>query len=114
MTINGAEPFTPSSKVEKVKTMEYSLPNTDTVHISNKSAYHSYYVLPRSEGTKENSPNLIWHELNVRNTRGRSVSPDLECKVTSRPRNSSMPASSLLVKKSMTISEPDKIKPNYR
>ena len=110
---NGAETF--STKVEKVKTTEYSVPKSESVNISNKSAYHSYYVFPRKEGTNaENSPNLIWHELNVKNTRGRSVSPDLECKISSRPRDSSMPASSVLVKKSMTISEPEKIKPNYR
>lgn len=100
---------------KRVKTTEYSLPTSETVHISNKSAYHSYYVLPRSSGNADNSPNLVWHELNLRNTRGRSVSPpDLETRVKVS-RESSMPSSSLLVK-SMTISEPEdpgKIKPNY-
>ena len=28
-----------------------------------KSAYHSFYVYPRSQGNKSNSPNLLWHEL---------------------------------------------------
>ena len=111
--INGVEQ--PSMVQKRVKTTEYSLPTSETVHISNKSAYHSYYVLPRSSGNADNSPNLVWHELNLRNTRGRSVSPpDLETRVKVS-RESSMPSSSLLVK-SMTISEPEdpgKIKPNY-
>ena len=108
--INGLEQ---PKVVEKVKTTEYSLPTSETVHISNKSAYHSYYVFPRASGNAENSPNLVWHELNTRNTRGRSVSPpDLESRVKVT-RESSMPASSLLVK-SITISEPEpKTKPNY-
>ena len=108
--INGVEQ--PSMVSKKVKTTEHSLPTSETVHISNKSAYHSYYVFPRSSGNTDNSPNLVWHELNLKNTRGRSVSPpDLESRVKVT-RESSMPASSLLVK-SMTISEPEKIKPNY-
>jgi hypothetical protein len=28
-----------------------------------KSAYHSFYVYPRSQGNKINSPNLLWHEV---------------------------------------------------
>ena len=66
-----------------------------------KSAYHSFYIYPRKEGNKSNSPNLLWHELKTQG-RGRSLSPKPEAKASKiLTRESSMPISSLLVKKSM-------------
>ena len=74
--INGAE-----NKVEEIPTsakkatINYSTPSVEPVSVSIniseeehgdqpvKSAYHSFYVYPRSQGNKSNSPNLLWHEL---------------------------------------------------
>ena len=58
----------------KTTTSNYSTPSVEPVSISIniseeeqdqpvKSAYHSFYVYPRSQGNKSNSPNLLWHEL---------------------------------------------------
>ena len=34
-----------------------------------KTAYHSYYVFPRTQGNSQHSPNLLWHQVSVQNNR---------------------------------------------
>ena len=47
-----------------------------TTTTTTKSAYHSFYVYPRPQGSVQHSPNLLWHEVNFQN-RGRSLSPSV-------------------------------------
>ena len=79
--INGAENkdeiITPSADTIIIPSAKsasnYSTPTVEPVSINInideepeqpvKSAYHSFYVYPRSQGNKSNSPNLLWHEL---------------------------------------------------
>ena len=49
---------------------------TTTTTTTTKSAYHSFYVYPRPQGSVQHSPNLLWHEVNFQN-RGRSLSPSV-------------------------------------
>lgn len=101
---------------------EHSVPSVEPVNISPenkqpedspKSAYHSYYVFPRSRGNSKNSPNLFWHEMNLKNlassSRGRSLSPDLgkTPRLQDREESSSLPISSILVKTASTKRNPD-------
>ena len=48
----------------------------ETTTTTSKSAYHSFYVYPRPQGSVQHSPNLLWHEVNFQN-RGRSLSPSV-------------------------------------
>ena len=34
-----------------------------------KTAYHSYYVFPRTQGNSQHSPNLLWHQVSAQNNR---------------------------------------------
>lgn len=100
----------------------YSSPTVEPVNVDqeNKNTYHSFYVYPRSKGNLTNSPNLLWHELKIR---GRSLSPSprserakINFSSKSLTRESSMPSSSILVKKmnEEVKSSEDDIKPNFK
>ena len=49
-----------------------SIADDEPVNIESKTtktAYHSYYVFPRTQGNSQHSPNLLWHQVSVQNNR---------------------------------------------
>ena len=111
----GVKPSRESYKTPTVEPVTISIQceTEDSSKEPIKSKYHSFYVYPRSQGNWSNSPNLHFQEQ-----RGRSLSPTVEgrslsSKADSRlTRESSMPTSSYLVKKSMEKGE--EVKPNFK
>ena len=91
--ISATKESVPIDEPVNIETSTTTTKNFEKIEkITTKSAYHSFYVFPRSEGSAQHSPNLLWHEVKSKlqgtdsgrslNDRGRSLSPSVNKKVT--------------------------------